>query len=375
MTLIEDQISFYNVRRSGAEYNAATLLSTIADLGTIECVAYLPKGMEDDVTIWTIDQNVTFPENISVLIPCGVMLHINADVIIAFEGPCFNQCPNWYEGPGQIVLKSKTAVNSQSYSDFFNPFVVFGGIHGLSPTCYSPNFNTGAYVANGQYIVEDLYSIRYGDLGANCADDTVWVIISNFDVSTIPGTNFIRVPGTHYYIDYVSTTIPILPPDSAPLMEVHLLADQIVQVNDLRSFDAIQGMLNRVLPVQWTPILAPGTFGYDYHFGQYLRLGKLLHLSGAIRVNFVSGVPDSALTITGLPFEDYAYNFGGFIFTYFTGVKPLQGFSNLAGVIYPDQRHITVLENVMGGFSGYLSAARLRNTFECYFTGTYLVEP
>ena len=52
----------------------------------------------------------------------------------------FNQCPVWRMGLGQIILKQKTAINSQSYRDFFDPFVVSGGLHGLSPTCYSPNF-------------------------------------------------------------------------------------------------------------------------------------------------------------------------------------------------------------------------------------------
>ena len=53
LTLIEDQMSFYNVRRSGSSYNAATLLAAIDDLGDTECVAYLPKGLEDTQTVWT----------------------------------------------------------------------------------------------------------------------------------------------------------------------------------------------------------------------------------------------------------------------------------------------------------------------------------
>ena len=50
--------------------------------------------------------------------------------------------------------------------------------------------HTEAYVANGQYICEESMSIDYGALGANCLEDWVWVIISNFNVPTIPGTNF-----------------------------------------------------------------------------------------------------------------------------------------------------------------------------------------
>lgn len=373
LTLIEDQISFYNVRRSGTEYNSTTLLSAIEDLGSVECVAYLSKGMEDEVTIWTIDQNVTFPENISVLIPCGVMLQINAGITITFDGPCFNQCPNWYTGLGQIVLNSKTAVNSQSYKDFFNGFVVNGGIHGLSPTCYSPNFFTEAYVANGQYIREDTYSIRYGDLGANCAGDTVFVVISNFDTPTIPGTNFVNVPGTHYYIDFISTSLPLLPLDSAFLMEVILLNDQIVQVNDLRSLDAAQGLLDRVPVNSWTPELYPGTYTYTSVFGNYAKFGKLVYASGAIRIATVTTLGSGILTIRNLPYQHYMGNLGGFNMHFVNGLKPGAGPSSISGIIFTGEGHITLVENIIGAPSGYVTADRVRAGFDIYFSGTYPV--
>jgi len=373
LTLIEDQISFYNVRRSGTGYNSATLLSAISDLGNTECVAYLPKGMEDEVTIWTIDQNVTFPENISVLIPCGVMLNVLAGIIITFEGPCFNQCPNWHTSTGQINLNSKTAINSQSYKDFFNAFIVAGGTHGLSPTCYSPNFFTEAYVANGEYIREDFFSIRYGDLGANCLNDVVWVVISNHDASTIPGTNFIRVPNTHYYIDFTSTTIPALPSDSAFLMEVYLQDDQITRVNDLRAFDAAQGLLERIDPATWIPELYPGSFTYLGRSGTYLRYGKLLYVSGSVTLSGAADLTGDPLVIRNLPFSDYIASIGGFTFHLSRSIRPGAGLGVYTGIIYPGSKEINIVENIAGGLSGFILSNRMLPNTDLYFTGTYIV--
>src|SRR5262245_56131200 len=118
LSLIEDQISFYNMRRAGNTFNAATILNGISNLGSIDCVAYLSKGLNDTITVWEIDQDITVPENIAILVPCGVLINVQLGITITFNGPCFNQCNNWHTGPGTIVLNNKSALDSQTYPDF-----------------------------------------------------------------------------------------------------------------------------------------------------------------------------------------------------------------------------------------------------------------
>ena len=373
MSLIEDQLSFYNVRRSGANFDASTLLLAIEDLGNIECVAYLPKGLEDEITIWLINQDVTFPANISVLIPCGVVLQVQSGITLTFEGPCFNQCANWSIGLGTIVLNSKSAINSQSYSDFFGPFVVNGGIHGLSPTCSSPDFFTEAYVSNGQYIREPSTSINYGALGANCLSDTVYVVISNLTSTAIPGTNFIRVPDTSYYIDFVSTSLPTLPLDSGFLMEVTLLDDTIVKVNDLRALGAPQGLFENIKPVSWTPLLLPGSYLYTANTGYYMRFGQLVTISGHINLNSITSLGSGVVQIANLPFEDYIYSFGGFNVHYLDRLfKPSSGPSFFAGFIYPNETKFTIVEMITGRSVAAIVSTRVKRG-TIIFGGTYFV--
>ena len=378
MSLIEDQLSFYNVRRSGVNFNAATILSAIQDLGDTECVAYLPKGLEDTQTVWTIDQYVVVPENISILIPCGVILQVNAGVAIVFEGPMFNQCPIWRMGLGQVVLKQKTAINSQSYRDFFDPFVVSGGIHGLSPTSFSPNFYTEAYVANGQYISESSRSIDYGALGANRAEDWVWVIISNFNTPNIPGTNFTNVPNTHYYVDFTSSTRPNLPQDSAYLMEIHISNDSIVLVNDMRALDAAQGLLTRIPYQQWTPYIRPGNYTYTSQSGAYVNMGHLIYLTGYIAISsIIASGGSSPLEIVSLPYDwriAGTFSGGGVNFHVASGIKSLHGPSSFSAFIPGNLNLLQIAETIVSHSNYYIvSADRVMPGMQLAFSGMYVL--
>jgi hypothetical protein len=373
MTLIEDQLSVYNARRSGVDYNSDTLLKAITDLGPIETVVYLSKGMEDTRTVWLIDQDVTFPENLSVLIPCGVVVQVELGITLTFEGQLFNQCVIWHTGLGNIILNSKTAINTQSYSNFFDPFIVSGGIHGLSPTCFSPNFATEAYASNGQYVREPLQSINYGNLGANCIEDWVWVIISSFNTTTIPGTSFINVPNTHYYIDYVSDTRPILPPESAYLMEVHLQNDQIVQVNDLRALDAVQGLLRRVPIRTWTPILTPGTYSYAVQSGTYIVYGRLIYVEGYIVVDSIPALGSGLIGIANLPYEYALYATAAFTLSLSGTIKGASGPGSFSGLLDYTTKLIYIVENIVGKPPQWVDANRLRAPLQLLFTGTYLI--
>lgn len=378
LALIEDQMSFYNVRRSGNSYNAATLLASITDLGDTECVAYLPKGLTDTQTIWTIDQSINFPENISVLIPCGVIINVLSGIDIVFQGPLLTQCPIWKTGPGNAYLLQKTAINSHSYKDFFDPFIVAGGIHGLSPTCFSPTFYTEAYVANGQYILEEYTSINYGSLGANCLEDWVWVIIAYSNTPTILGTNFINVPGTHYYVDFTSTERPNLPPDSAYLMELHLYNDTINIVNDMRNLDAAQGLLNRIPYVNWTPYIRPGNYTYSAQSGVYVNMGHLIYITGYIEISDVitPGGP-GPLEIISLPYDwkiPGTFSSGGVNFHIASGIKSLYGPSSFSGFIPNGLNVIQIAETIVSHVYYYIVAAdRVMPGAKLGFSGMYIL--
>jgi len=370
LTLIEDQMSFYNVRRSGSSYNSATIIAAISDLGDTECVAYLSKGLTDTQTVWTIDQSFEVPENITVLIPCGVIVNVLAGMFISFFGPVLNQCPLWKTGPGVVNLLSKTAINSQSYSNFFDPFVVSGGLHGLSPTAFSPNFHTEAYLSNGQYILEPVTSIDYGAMGAT---NHAWVILSDLSIPNIPGTNFINVPGTHYYIDIVSVARPALPENGVSLMEVEITGGTITRVNDLRALDAAQGLLNRIPFIAWTPSLSPGNYVYAAQSGHYYNMGKLVYVAGYIAVTSITAYGSGPLKVINLPYN-YAMDitsFGGITFHRTGRIKPLYGPSSFSGSV--EQRELLIVENVVGHPVIYVTADRAMPNMELHFTGTYIL--
>lgn len=375
MSLIEDQISLYNARRSGSEYNTTTLQNAIYDIGNIETVLYIPKGETDTQTVWEITTDIIFPENITVFIPCGVVLNIHAGQIVGFNGKLINQCPIWHIGSGNILLNRKTAITDQSFSDFFNPFVVSGGIHGLSPTCYSPNFGTEAYVSNGLFIREYANkNIHYGNVGANCLDDKVWVIISGNEGPTIPGTNFVNVPDSQYYIDFTSTTLPTLPPNSCFLMEVTLLNDQITKVSDMRPLDAVQGMLTRILPLSWSPALYPGSYVYSTQTGVYMRLGRLLYVTASIKVASINSAGSGPVAITGLPYSEFIYGTGGASFNYIRGIRPGAGPGSFGAIIYPGTSWFYFTEMIIGSYdSVFVDTSRILPGFEMSLSGTYII--
>lgn len=377
LTLLEDQVSLYNARRSGVGYDALTLIEAIADIGTKEMVLYLSKELEgaSSYTVWNITQNITFPTNIAVQIPCGVVLNITSGITVTFNGACLNQCALWHVGPGSVVINARTAINTLSYRDFFNPFVVSGGLHGLSPTCYSSPFATSAYGGDGQFVTADnvggAVAINYGSLGANCLADTVWVVISSFPADTIPGSNFIRQPGSNYFVDFVSTARPFTPRDSAMLMEVELLNDQIVRVDDLRTLTSSMALLERVPETLWTPIIYPGSFTYTGQSGIYLTIGSMMFIYGYIIAHKVSAPNDGTpVEIRGLPKP--ATYFSGISIHQYGGIEAFRGPGYLSGNIYNAGNSIYITDNVISHGAELVSAFRLTSDVNFTFSGFYI---
>lgn len=124
----------------------------------------------------------------------------------------------------------------------------------------------------------------------------------------------------------------------------------------------------------WTPAisLGGGSVTYTTQAGKYIRIGKLVVISGVIQINTIS-TPSGALNITGLPYT--ITNANG---NYSTMAPQLQGWaSSLArDVIGRFEANTTIIRlQKHNGTTGYASeiGGDLANSAVIYFGGSYLV--
>ena len=94
------------------------------------------------------------------------------------------------------------------------------------------------------------------------------------------------------------------------LMELHIINDTIDVVHDLRSYDAAQGLLNRIPMLPWTPQLVPGAYTYNIANGNYLNMGKVIYVTGYIDLTSIITIGSGPLFIHGLPYD---YNVVGYV--------------------------------------------------------------
>lgn len=115
----------------------------------------------------------------------------------------------------------------------WTPGVKSGGIHGAKSGLTSDAFATVGVSSDGGYVNQSAAAITYnGTLGCS-ATDIAWVVATNSTTGAVGG-NFVRVTGTRYAVDCVSTTRPSLPSASLWLMSVSLVSGNIDHVEDLR---------------------------------------------------------------------------------------------------------------------------------------------
>lgn len=153
------------------------------------------------------------------------------------------------------------------YARMFQPFVVSGGLHGLSVTATTLTFATEAFDNIGNRVVQEAVQINYAALGCVAASDTGWVIITSRTENNL--AQFVRVPGTDYMVDCTSTLQPALPPGGAAwLMRVTFAGGGITAVADLRSDQPVRGLpINAASPLfgglvgdtSMDPLSPPGT--------------------------------------------------------------------------------------------------------------------
>lgn len=106
-------------------------------------------------------------------------------------------------------------------------FIVSGGVHATSGSMVSASFATTGYTTDGIYVSQSAAAINYTTQGCAAAD-TAWVIIDSATTGNL--SNFVRVAGTRYLVDCVSTTQPALPSTSAWLMEVTIAGSALTTV-------------------------------------------------------------------------------------------------------------------------------------------------
>ena len=120
--------------------------------------------------------------------------------------------------------------DAERFVEMLNPFVLQNGLHGTVAGLTGNPGNTIAYPAG--YRTTETNSITYPDNSAN-----IWVVLHK-DTVTAPSGDFVRVAGTHYMYDAVSSSQPSAPADSLFLMRVVTSGGSITFVTDLRNLSA-----------------------------------------------------------------------------------------------------------------------------------------
>src|SRR3990167_7555548 len=130
----------------------------------------------------------------------------------------------------QTFLREEDA---DRFAEQFSSFVVSGGTHSTVAGLVGTPASLIAYPNGGR--ITETGSITYPD------NDTGWVIASRPTTGNL-GT-YTRVSGTHYLIDFASSSLPTLPTGTVQLMRVTTLGGAITAVADLRVLTPVSALL------------------------------------------------------------------------------------------------------------------------------------
>ena len=97
-----DRVDVLQVFGAGTSRTRATLANAINNIGSAVCTLQIAGGT------WTIDDNLTVPATMAVVIPAGCVLAISAGKTLTFSGPVHvdysaSNGTGWYSGSGTIV--------------------------------------------------------------------------------------------------------------------------------------------------------------------------------------------------------------------------------------------------------------------------------
>lgn len=128
----------------------------------------------------------------------------------------------------QTFLRDEDAKRTFNH---FGSFTVSGGTHATAAGLVGTPSSLLAYP--GGFHITETGSITYTDNKTN-----IWVF-AHKDTTTAIGGNFVRIAGTHYIIESVSTTQPTTPTDTTPLMHVTTASGAITVVEDIRQLGPV----------------------------------------------------------------------------------------------------------------------------------------
>jgi hypothetical protein len=126
----------------------------------------------------------------------------------------------------------------------------------------------------------------------------------------------------------------------------------------------------------FTPIFVgstdAGSYTYALQVGRYERIGRTIHLRGAMTISAINIAPSGTMRIGGLPFV--AAQHGGVSFTQIRNFNYATGALQLVGYIAAGRDYITLLETVDNTAGVDTPAANFTNpSCQLWFVGSYEV--
>ena len=101
-TLLQEDIGFVNASLYGTAFTNATISAAISAIGSSTRVLFLPTGT------WTIGSSLNIPSNITLYIPSGTTITVNAGNVLSLATiPQYDQ-PYWLAGAGTMVINDAT---------------------------------------------------------------------------------------------------------------------------------------------------------------------------------------------------------------------------------------------------------------------------
>jgi hypothetical protein len=118
----------------------------------------------------------------------------------------------------------------------------------------------------------------------------------------------------------------------------------------------------------WTPSVG-GTATYTSQVGRYTKVGRLVHVVGALLINTIG--TGSATTVSGLPFTNGASGQATVNFNYYSNSNVSTTW--IAGYIEPNEAKFLFSGNDGNATTADASLSFLTNSTQIYFSATYQV--
>jgi len=167
------------------------------------------------------------PRNVTLRVPRGALLSVNAGITLTLNGPVIADDPDWYSGAGTVTFGAIPFGSEERFHKQWTAgYVIAGGLHATSGTTTTATFACEAVSSDGRHWTQSAAAVTYSG-----GDGTYWLIGHKQTTTALSG--WTRQSGTHY-LWKVSTTLPALPSASVLLLKVTVAASAVSVVRDFR---------------------------------------------------------------------------------------------------------------------------------------------